>query len=72
MHAAYTIIQRTPLGAWFGGGIMLLFAFGLLLLPWWAPAMAKRMSEQRLRLAGVAIFVAWVALSVAGTFLDRG
>jgi quinol-cytochrome oxidoreductase complex cytochrome b subunit len=72
MHAAYTIIQRTPLGAWFGGGIMLLFAFGLLLLPWWAPGMAKRMSEQRLRLAGVAIFVAWVALSVAGTFLDRG
>jgi hypothetical protein len=33
---------------------------------------AKRIPEQRLRLAGAAIFVAWLALSVAGTFLDRG
>jgi quinol-cytochrome oxidoreductase complex cytochrome b subunit len=72
MHAAYAVIQHSPMGSWFMGGVMLVFAFGLLLLPWWAPRVSKQLPETRLRMAGLAVFVAWIALSVLGTFLDRG
>ncbi|HEY6193533.1 MAG TPA: cytochrome b N-terminal domain-containing protein [Candidatus Eisenbacteria bacterium] len=72
MHAAYLVIQRSPVGSSVAGAVLLVFAFGLLLLPWWAPRVSGALPEKRLRMAGVAIFVAWLALSVLGTFLDRG
>jgi quinol-cytochrome oxidoreductase complex cytochrome b subunit len=72
MHAAYAVIQRGPIGAWFVGGLMLAFSFGILLLPWWAPRMAERLPESRLRVTGIVMLVAWLALSVLGAFLDRG
>ena len=72
MYATYAVIQRAPAVPWLPGGIMLAFAFGLLLLPWWAPRVTQRLPEARLRIAGVLIFATWLALSVLGAFLDRG
>ena len=72
MYATYAVIQRAPAVPWLAGGIMLAFAFGLLLLPWWAPRVTQRLPEARLRIAGLLIFVAWLGLSVLGAFMDRG
>ena len=72
MHAVYAVLQRSPVGTWVMGLVMLVFAFGLLLLPWWAPRVSAQLPEKRLRVAGVILFVVWIALSVLGTFLDRG
>jgi quinol-cytochrome oxidoreductase complex cytochrome b subunit len=72
MHAAHAVLQRGPVGAWFVGTIMLVVAFGILLLPWWAPRVSQRLSEARMRAAGVVLLAVWLALSVLGAFLDRG
>lgn len=72
MHAAYAVVQRVPLSSWLVGSVLLILAFGLLLLPWWAPKASERVPESRLRLAGVITFAVWLALSVLGAFLDRG
>ena len=71
MDAAYALLQRVPVGSWLVGGGMLVFAFGVLLLPWWAPRWSQRLPESRLRIAGVIVFVVWLALSVLGASLDR-
>lgn len=71
MYAAYAVIQRSPAVPWLAGGVMLVFAFGLLLLPWWGPRVARRFPEARMRIAGVLIFATWLGLSVLGAFLDR-
>ncbi|MEQ1834102.1 MAG: hypothetical protein ABL977_13700, partial [Candidatus Eisenbacteria bacterium] len=72
MYAAYAVVQRVPLSSWLVGSVLLILAFGLLLLPWWAPKASERVPESRLRLAGVITFAVWLALSVLGAFLDRG
>ena len=71
MLASYAIVQCTPLPSSIVGGVLLLFAFGLLLLPWWAPRVSDRLSQPRLRVTGLVLLIAWVALSVLGMFLDR-
>ena len=70
MLASYTVLQALPIPTWIGGIALLAVAFAILLLPLWLRP-ADQAAERRARLAGAGLFVAWVALTVAGSFLER-
>ena len=72
MHAAYALLQRSPIGPSFVGAIMLAIAFGILLLPWWAPRVSRQLPEGRLRIVGILAVAIWLGLTVLGQFMDRG
>jgi ubiquinol-cytochrome c reductase cytochrome b subunit len=72
MLAPYTILQFVPLPRFITGGLLVLAAFAVLLLP----VLEKRLGdfgrdEKRMRMAGVALLGAWIALSVLGAVLER-
>jgi quinol-cytochrome oxidoreductase complex cytochrome b subunit len=66
MLAAYVVFQHVPGPAWIPGLVMLVVAFGILLLPLWAQPGTGRLDERRLRVLGTGLFVVWLVLSVVG------
>jgi hypothetical protein len=42
----------------------------VLLLPLWAPRFAPDRLDRRSRIAGIAAFALWIALSVAGALME--
>ena len=71
MLAPYALIQRAPTPAWLTGLVLLAAAFAVLLLPLWARGDEPR-TVRRVRLGGMLVVLAWVALGVAGALIDRG
>lgn len=71
MGAVFVVQEHVPLGSWFVGGILLVLAFGVLTLPWWAPRAEAKLGEARMRLAGLATIALWLALSLLAVLLDR-
>ena len=71
MLAAYTIFQHVPGPSWIPGLVMLAVAFGILLLPLWAPAAPGPATERRLRIGGVAVLALWLALVATGLLTGR-
>ena len=71
MLAPYALLQWLPLPAWITGGVLVVMAFVVLLLP----ALARRLDlperDGRTRLVGVAVLVLWIALSVWGAVMER-
>lgn len=70
MLAAYAIFQL-PIPRWISGLPLVGVAFALPFLPALRQAFAPRIEDKQLRVAGIALLLAWLALSVAGAFLDR-
>jgi len=70
--APYALAEGTPLPGWAAGLLVLLAGFAVLLLPFWWRGEATAASVRRARIAGIALLVVWLALSVMGWFLDRG
>jgi len=55
-----------PGPSWIPGLVMLAVAFGVLLLPLWAPVAPTAVTERRLRIAGIALLALWLALVATG------
>jgi quinol-cytochrome oxidoreductase complex cytochrome b subunit len=70
MLASYTVMQALPIPTWIGGLLLLAVAFGILLLPLWLKP-ADEAAEKRARMAGLGLLAVWVALTVAGLYLER-
>lgn len=70
MLAPYALIQLVPAPTWVSGGLLLVAAIAVLLLPLWSRDRGA-LEPGRLRAAGVAALVLWTALSVVGFLLDR-
>lgn len=70
MLAVYALFQ-VPVPKWLTGLAVLAVAFAIPFLPALVSALRDRVDERRLRLAGIAVLVLWVALSVAGFFVER-
>ena len=70
MLAPYALIQLAPVPTWVSGGLLLVAAIAVLLLPLWARERGA-LEPRRLRVIGVVAIVLWTALSVAGFLLDR-
>jgi quinol-cytochrome oxidoreductase complex cytochrome b subunit len=71
MLAPYALFQRAPGPAWLSGLVLVALAFAVLLLPLWVRGGDDAGSRRRTRLWGGVALLAWIALSVAGAFLDR-
>lgn len=71
MLAPYTVLQGTPLPKWIGGLGLLVVAFVILLLPLGLRGDGTPASRRRLRIAGVALVVVWLVLTLLGMQLDR-
>ncbi len=71
MLAPYAALQGLPLPKWITGGAMLIVAFAVLLLPFWLPREERPGQARRIGGIALAALVLWVALSIAGMFLDR-
>jgi quinol-cytochrome oxidoreductase complex cytochrome b subunit len=71
MLAAYTVFQHVPGPTWIPGVVMLAVAFGVLLLPLWAPAAPTAVSERRLRIGGIVLLALWLALVATGLLTGR-
>jgi quinol-cytochrome oxidoreductase complex cytochrome b subunit len=71
MLAPYAVIEGGPGPAWLLGLLLLAVALAVLLLPLWAPRVAGARDLRRMRVAGLAAMVVWVALSVAGAVMER-
>jgi quinol-cytochrome oxidoreductase complex cytochrome b subunit len=72
MLAPYMVMQSVPLPRWITGGLLVLAAFAVLLLP----LLEKRLGgfgrdEKRMRMAGAGLMGLWIALSVLGALLER-
>lgn len=70
MLAVYALFQ-VPVPKWITGLLVLAIALALPLLPAVLHLAKGRIDEARLRMAGVAVLVLWLALSVAGVFVER-
>ncbi|HEX4935528.1 MAG TPA: hypothetical protein VFV33_20245, partial [Gemmatimonadaceae bacterium] len=70
MVAHYTLFML-PVPRWIPGLFILFVSISLPFLPAIVRALGSRVDERRLRMAGVAIFVVWVTLSVVGRFVER-
>lgn len=70
MLSVYTVFQA-PLPTWLTGLPILAVALALPFLPALLHAARNRFDEKRLRTAGVAVFAVWLALTVAGFFVER-
>jgi quinol-cytochrome oxidoreductase complex cytochrome b subunit len=71
MLAPYVLLQHLPVPAWLSGFVLLAAAFAVLLLPLWLRGEGSEGSRRRIRLAGGAVLLAWLALSVLGALLER-
>jgi quinol-cytochrome oxidoreductase complex cytochrome b subunit len=71
MLAPYALVQGLPLPAWITGLVLVLVAFGILLLPPLANRLPGVDTRGRLRYAGVGVLALWVALTVWGAFMER-
>jgi quinol-cytochrome oxidoreductase complex cytochrome b subunit len=70
MLAPYVLLQRLPL-PWLSGLVMLAAAVAVLLVPFWLRGGETRGQKLRVRLAGAAVLLVWLALSVLGALLER-
>jgi ubiquinol-cytochrome c reductase cytochrome b subunit len=70
MVAHYTLFM-VPVPRWIPGLFILLVSLALPFLPAVIRALGSRVDEKRLRMAGIAIFAAWVVLSILGRFVER-
>ncbi len=70
MLAPYVLLQRLPL-PWLSGFVMLAAAFAVLLLPLWLRRDETPGRRLRIRLAGAAVLLVWLVLSVLGALLER-
>ena len=68
---AYYTLFTVPVPRWIPGLIMLAVTLTLPFLPAIIRAAGSRLDEKRLRIAGLVVFGLWVALSVAGLFVER-
>ncbi|HET9326193.1 MAG TPA: cytochrome b N-terminal domain-containing protein [Candidatus Eisenbacteria bacterium] len=71
MLAPYAIIQFAPGPTWLLGLALLAVAFGVLLLPLWAPRDTASRSMGRARIVGIAVLAVWAGLSILGAILER-
>lgn len=71
MLASWVVFQHVPGPAWIPGIVMLVVAFGILLLPLWSRPAAANIDERRLRIAGIALVALWVALTLVGLLVER-
>ncbi len=71
MLAPYLLLQHLPAPAWLSGLVLLVAAFGVLLLPLWLKGEESAAARRRWRLGGIALLVIWTALSVIGALVDR-
>jgi quinol-cytochrome oxidoreductase complex cytochrome b subunit len=70
MLAPYAVLFGTRLPTWLTGGVLLVATLAVLLAPLWL-ARAGEATVRRLRMAGIAAFALWIALSVLGAWVDR-
>jgi len=70
MLAPYALLQLAPVPMWVSGGLLLLAAFAVLLLPLWARERGP-FTPGRVRIAGLVVLGLWIVLSVAGFWIDR-
>jgi len=70
MFAPYAVLQRLPLPHLVSGGLLLISAFAVLLLPFLVRGAPDR-DARPLRLAGLAAVGLWIALSVVGALMER-
>jgi quinol-cytochrome oxidoreductase complex cytochrome b subunit len=71
MLAPYALLERLPAPGGVTGALLLLAAFGVLLIPLWARGADDPRIARRIRLAGVIALAVWAAISVAGALIDR-
>lgn len=70
--SAYVVVQYIPGPAWIAGSMLLLGGLALPILPLWASANPNRLSEARMRQAGIALFALWAGMTLLGEFVGRG
>jgi len=70
MLAPYALLQLAPVPMWVSGGLLLLAAFAVLLLPAWARERGP-FTPGRVRIAGLVVLGLWIVLSVVGFWIDR-
>jgi quinol-cytochrome oxidoreductase complex cytochrome b subunit len=71
MLAPYAVLQHGPGPTWLLGLVLLAVAFGVLLLPSWAPRTGAAPGSRRARVVGIAALVVWTLLSIVGLVLER-
>lgn len=69
--APYVLVERIPVPQFLTGAVLLLASLAVLLLPFWIRRWDTQATAGRIRALGVAAFALWVALAVAGAFVDR-
>jgi ubiquinol-cytochrome c reductase cytochrome b subunit len=70
MLAPYALFQL-PIPKWISGLGLLATAFSIPFLPAILRASKYRIDDKRLRMAGLAVFGLWLALTLVGVFVDR-
>jgi quinol-cytochrome oxidoreductase complex cytochrome b subunit len=70
MLAPYVLLQRLPL-PWLSGLVLLAAAVAVLLVPLWLRGEETPARRLRVRLAGAAVLLVWLALGVLGALLER-
>ena len=70
MLAPYALLQLAPVPMWVSGGLLLVAALAVLLLPLWVRERGP-LTPGRVRAAGLVALGLWAALSVAGFWIDR-
>ena len=71
MWAPYAVLQSAPGPMALRGLVLVVVAFAVLLLPFWARGSGTDGPRRRERWLGVAALVAWIALSISALFIDR-
>jgi quinol-cytochrome oxidoreductase complex cytochrome b subunit len=69
--ASYALMQKVPGPAWLSGLVLIALGIALLLLPLWPRGEPTPGRSVRMRLWGGAVLIVWIALSLAGAFLER-
>ena len=69
--SAYTIVQYVPGPEWIAGLILLAAGLAIPIVPLWSARNPGKLSDQRLRQAGIALFSVWIVLTLVGAFVGR-
>jgi ubiquinol-cytochrome c reductase cytochrome b subunit len=69
--APFVLVQRMPGPAWLYGALVLAVSLAVLLLPLWLKPVEDLQGRRRIRVAGVVLVGAWVALTIAGAVMGR-